>query len=106
MRDDFKDSLDSKNLKLYLQQIAKYPQLNPDQEKELGRRIQEGDKGALKQMIEANLRFVVSYVKKYQGMGLGLLDLINGSGRPSSMPCRSILGFITSPKSSPTRFRR
>lgn len=77
MSEDFKDSLDYKNLKLYLKQIARYPQLSLEQEKELGRLIQEGDKDALKRMIEANLRFVVSYVKKYQGMGLGLLDLIN-----------------------------
>jgi RNA polymerase primary sigma factor len=77
MRDDFKDSLDSKNLKLYLRQIAKYSQLTPKQEKELGRRIQQEDKEALKKLIMSNLRFVVSYVKKYQGMGLGLLDLIN-----------------------------
>ena len=77
MSDEFKGTLDSKNLKLYFQQIAKFSQLTPDQEKELGRRIQNGDKDALKKMIESNLRFVVSYVKRYQGMGLGLLDLIN-----------------------------
>ncbi len=77
MSDAYKGSLDSKNLKLYLQQIAKFSQLTADQEKELGRRIQNGDKDALKKMIESNLRFVVSYVKRYQGMGLGLLDLIN-----------------------------
>ena len=77
MSDEFKGSLDSKNLKLYLQQIAKFSQLTADQEKELGRRIQNGDKEALKTMIESNLRFVVSYVKRYKGMGLGLLDLIN-----------------------------
>ena len=68
MRDDFKDSLDSKNLKLYLRQIAKYSQLTPKQEKELGWRIQQEDKEALKMLIMSNLRFVVSYVKKYQGM--------------------------------------
>jgi len=77
MSDEFKGSLDSKNLKLYLQQIAKFSQLTADQEKELGRRIQSGDKDALKKMIESNLRFVVSYVKRYKGMGLGFLDLIN-----------------------------
>ncbi len=77
MSDEFKGSLDSKNLKLYLQQIAKFSQLTVEQEKELGHRIQNGDKDALKKMIEANLRFVVSYVKRYKGMGLGLLDLIN-----------------------------
>lgn len=77
MKGDFEDSIDSKNLKLYLRQIAKYSQLTPGQEKALGRRIHKGDKEALKRLIEANLKFVVSYVKKYQGMGLGLLDLIN-----------------------------
>ncbi len=77
MIDEFKGSLDSKNLKIYLQQIAKFSQLTADQEKELGRRIQKGDKAAQKTMIESNLRFVVSYVKRYKGMGLGLLDLIN-----------------------------
>jgi len=77
MSDEYKGSLDSKNLKLYFQQIAKISQLTADQEKELGRRIQNGDKDALKKMIESNLRFVVSYVKRYKGMGLGLLDLIN-----------------------------
>lgn len=77
MSDEFKGTLDSKNLKLYFQQIAKFSQLTADQEKELGRSIQNGDKDALKKMIESNLRFVVSYVKRYQGMGLGLLDLIN-----------------------------
>jgi RNA polymerase primary sigma factor len=46
-------------------------------EKALGERILGGDADALRELVEANLRFVVSYVKKYQGMGLGLLDLIN-----------------------------
>lgn len=77
MSDEFRGSLDSKNLKIYLQQISRFSQLTADQEKELGRRIQKGDKKALEKMIESNLRFVVSYVKRYKGMGLGLLDLIN-----------------------------
>ncbi len=71
------DSLESKNLKRYLQRIAKFPLLTPKEEKELGKLIQEGDKEALKKLTESNLRFVVSYVKKYRGMGLSLLDLIN-----------------------------
>ncbi len=74
---DFRDSLDAKNLKVYFNQISKYPLLEPEQEKELGRRIQAGDKEALKKLTESNLRFVVSYVKKYRGIGLGMLDLIN-----------------------------
>ncbi|MFC2168977.1 RNA polymerase sigma factor RpoD/SigA [Acidobacteriota bacterium] len=77
MRDSYKDSLDSKNLKIYLTQISKYALLTQKEEKYLGKLIQKNDKDALKKLIEANLRFVVSYVKKYRGMGLSLLDLIN-----------------------------
>jgi RNA polymerase primary sigma factor len=77
MRNKFKDSLDSRNISRYLEQISKFPQLTAKEEKELGRLIQQGDKKALGKMVESNLRFVVSYVKKYRGMGLGLSDLIN-----------------------------
>jgi RNA polymerase primary sigma factor len=77
MTKGYQDSLESKNLKRYLQRIAKFSLLTPEEEKELGKRIQEGDKEALKKLTESNLRFVVSYVKKYRGMGLSLLDLIN-----------------------------
>ena len=77
MRDDYSDSLQSKNLKLYLSQISQLEPLTQEEEKELGPLIKQGDKAALKKLIEANLKFVVSYVKKYRGMGLSLLDLIN-----------------------------
>lgn len=71
------DILDQKNLKNYLNQISKFPIISPEEEKRLGKLIQKGDKNALKKLTEANLRFVVSFVKKYQGMGIGLLDLIH-----------------------------
>lgn len=77
MPSKFKDSLDSKNISRYLKQIAKFSQLTPREEKKLGRLIQKGDKKAFVQLVESNLRFVVSYVKKYRGMGLSLPDLIN-----------------------------
>lgn len=77
MKNKFKDSLDSKNISRYLRQIAKFPQLTPEEEKELGHLVHKGDKKALGRLVESNLRFVVSYVKKYRGMGLGLPDLIN-----------------------------
>ncbi len=77
MTSDDRSYLDFKNLRTYLSQIAKYPILTQDEEKKLGKRIQKGDKEALKKLIEANLRFVVSYVKKYKGMGMGMFDLIN-----------------------------
>jgi len=69
--------LDSKNLKIYLNQISKFSLLTQEEEKKLGLLIQKSDKEALKKLIESNLRFVVSYVKKYRGLGLSLLDLIN-----------------------------
>ena len=77
MRDKYKGYIDFKNLRLYLNQISKFPILSQEDEKRLGNRIQKGDKKAIKELIEANLRFVVSYVKKYKGMGIGMFDLIN-----------------------------
>ena len=71
------DFLDSKNLKHYLEEIAKFPALTEEEEKAIGERIRRGDKDALQELIQANLKFVVSYVKKYRGMGLSLLDLID-----------------------------
>jgi len=73
----YDDYFASKNLRLYLNQIAKFSYLGDEEEKRMGELIQKGDKDALKKLIEANLKFVVSYAKKYRGMGLGLLDLIN-----------------------------
>ncbi|NQT79405.1 MAG: RNA polymerase sigma factor RpoD/SigA [Candidatus Aminicenantes bacterium] len=77
MKDDYKSYLDLKNLRLYLNQISKFPVLSQEEEKKLGESIHKGDKKALRQLIEANLKFVVSYVKRYRGMGLGIFDLIN-----------------------------
>ena len=74
---DYQEFLDSKNLKHYLDQISRLPSFNEAEEKSLGVLIKQGDRAAQKKLIEANLRFVVSYVKKYRGMGLSLLDLIN-----------------------------
>jgi RNA polymerase primary sigma factor len=74
---DFTDSLQSKNLKKYLQQISKFPQLTQEEEHHLGKKIKQGDEDAMRRLIESNLRFVVAYVKRYRGMGLGLLDLIH-----------------------------
>jgi RNA polymerase primary sigma factor len=77
MRDDFTDYFDSKNLRSYLGQISKFSILSQDEERKLGELIRKGDKNALKELIEANLKFVVFFVKKYRGMGLSLFDLIN-----------------------------
>src|SRR5579885_1922892 len=67
-------SLDS--LRLYLREIGKVPLLTADQEVYLAKRIERGDMTAKTQMIEANLRLVVSIAKGYLGRGLSFLDLI------------------------------
>ena len=67
-------SLDS--LRLYLREIGKVPLLTADQEVSLAKRIERGDMSAKTQMIEANLRLVVSIAKSYLGRGLTFLDLI------------------------------
>jgi RNA polymerase primary sigma factor len=67
-------SLDS--LRLYLREIGKVNLLTADQEVYLAKRIERGDMRAKTQMIEANLRLVVSIAKSYLGRGLSFLDLI------------------------------
>ena len=67
-------SLDS--LRLYLREIGKVSLLTADQEISLAKRIERGDMTAKQQMIEANLRLVVSIAKGYLGRGLSFLDLI------------------------------
>jgi RNA polymerase primary sigma factor len=64
-------------LRLYLKDIARFPQLTPEEEKDLGRRVQNGDEEAFRQLIEANLRFVVAMAKKYARSGYPLHELIN-----------------------------
>jgi len=67
-------SLDS--LRLYLREIGKVNLLTADQEVYLAKKIERGDMVAKTQMIEANLRLVVSIAKSYLGRGLSFLDLI------------------------------
>jgi RNA polymerase primary sigma factor len=60
----------------YLREIATIPRITPQQEIELAKRIEQGSEGAKRQMIEANLRLVVSVAKQYLNHGFPLLDLI------------------------------
>ena len=61
----------------YLQEIGQAPLLKPEEEVDLAQRIKKGDQAALHKLVRANLRFVVSVAKKYQGEGLSLADLIS-----------------------------
>ena len=67
----------NRSLSKYLQEISKYEPLSPEKEVELALRVKAGERRALKELTEANLRFVVSVAKDYQGQGLPLTDLIN-----------------------------
>jgi len=61
----------------YLQDIQKLPLIDdPAEERRLARRAQKGDEKAAERLVTANLRFVISYVKKYQGHGLDLAELV------------------------------
>lgn len=70
-------SRSSEALERYLQDISKEEMVSTDEEVELAKRIRQGDKDALERLVKANLRFVVSVAKQYQGQGLELTDLIN-----------------------------
>ena len=67
----------NRSLSKYLQEISRYEPLSPEREVDLAIRVKQGDRFALKELTEANLRFVVSVAKDYQGQGLPLTDLIN-----------------------------
>jgi RNA polymerase primary sigma factor len=71
MRREEEESLD-----LFLNRIAATPLLTAAQEVELAQRIERGDYDAKEHMIEANLRLVVSIAKRYRGLGLPFMDLI------------------------------
>jgi len=64
------------SLQLFLKDIGRVELLTAAQEVELAKRIERGDHGAKQQMVEANLRLVVSIAKKYRNQGLPFLDLI------------------------------
>jgi RNA polymerase primary sigma factor len=65
------------SLNVYIREISRFHPLAADEEKLLGKRIQQGDQEALQKLVESNLRFVVSYAKRYRGLGLSFLDLIH-----------------------------
>ena len=68
---------DDQSLDIYLQEIGETELLNAKEEEALARSIREGDERALEELVQANLRFVVSVAKQYQNQGLSLSDLIS-----------------------------
>ncbi len=63
-------------VRLYLKEIGKVPLLTNEREKDLAGRMMEGDETAKTELVEANLRLVVSIAKRYVGRGMFFLDLI------------------------------
>lgn len=61
----------------YFKEVRKSELLTPQQEVELAERIQNGDEDAIEELCKANLKFVISIAKEYQGQGLPLADLIS-----------------------------
>lgn len=67
---------DSKSIDKYLSDVSKEEMVSPEEEVALAVRIKQGDEIALNRLVNANLRFVISVAKQYQGHGLTLEDLI------------------------------
>jgi RNA polymerase primary sigma factor len=68
---------ESLSLDKYLNEVSKIKLITAEEEVDLARRIHNGDLDARNRLINANLKFVISVSKQYQGQGLGLSDLIN-----------------------------
>lgn len=67
---------DEDDIRQYLREIREIPRLTPEEERELARRCAQGDEEAIRKMVNANLRLVVSVAKEYSGRGVPLMDLI------------------------------
>ena len=75
-RDKTPVSTGEDDVRQYLREIRQFPRLTVEEERILARRCAEGDTDAVKQMVNSNLRLVVSMAREYAGRGVPLLDLI------------------------------
>lgn len=64
------------SIKIYMREMGQFSMLSADEEIKLANRIAEGDQSAKNELVEANLRLVVSLARHYQGCGLSYQDLI------------------------------
>lgn len=64
------------DIRQYISEIRKFPRLTPEEERELARLCSQGDENAIRQMVNCNLRLVVSVAREYAGRGIPLMDLI------------------------------
>lgn len=67
---------DTQSFTKYLTEVSNLPMLTPEEELELSKKIQKGDKVALERLINGNLRFVISVAKQYNNRGMSLPDLV------------------------------
>ena len=64
------------DMRQYLHEIRQFPRLTPEEERQLAKACAEGDEEAIRQMVDSNLRLVVSVAREYAGRGVPLMDLI------------------------------
>jgi len=77
MNKTFAHVLDDNSITNYFKEVRKSKLVTPEREIELSKRIQNGDYKAMDELVKANLKFVISIAKEYQGQGLSLSDLIS-----------------------------
>ena len=69
-------STGEEDFRQFLSEIRAFPLLSPQEERELARRCAQGDEEAIRELVDSNLRLVVSIAKEYAGRGVAMLDLI------------------------------